>query len=134
MAFSRNFPDTELKCHCGCNVNHCNQKLVDALEELRLMVGPVTVTSGYRCGPHNAKVGGEPNSQHRIGTAADVKVSGMSPAEVYQAARKIPAFRGFGVASTFVHLDVRESPAKWCYGADGKQCPWDAKLDGEVLA
>ena len=127
------FTDAEMRCRC-CNVNHCTSSLMDALNALRLAIGkPITVTSGYRCRKHNAEVGGEPNSQHCTGNAADVKVEGMTPAEIYRAALKIPAFGGFGVASTFCHLDVRVVSAKWCYGSDGKQCAWDLKLD-EVSA
>lgn len=131
MASSTHFPDAELKCPC-CGVNECTQQLVDALEELRAVVGPITVTSGYRCPNHNAKVGGEPNSQHCLGRAADVKVSRLTPAEVYRQAAKIPAFGGFGVAERFTHLDVRPVHARWCYGPDGKQCAWNSQI--EVIA
>lgn len=130
---SLHFSDRELACRC-CGVNLCVDKLVLALESLREEIGlPIIVTSGYRCPAHNKEVGGEPNSQHTRGFAADIKVSGLSPEQVYRMALKIPAFGGFGVAKDFVHLDVRTTPAKWCYGADGKQCPWNPKLD-EVAA
>ena len=131
---SAHFSDNELGCPC-CGVNNCVDKLVLSLEALREEVGlPVIVNSGYRCGLHNKKVGGEPNSQHLRGMAADIRVMGMSSSELYRIARKIPAFGGFGVAKSFLHVDVRTTVAKWCYGADGKQCPWDAKLDSEVVA
>ena len=131
---SAHFSDRELACPC-CGVNLCVDKLVMALEALREEIGlPIIVNSAYRCGPHNAKVGGAANSQHMRGMAADIRVSGLSPAEVYRMAQKIPAFGGFGVAKTFLHIDVRTTVAKWCYGPDGKQCAWDAKLDSEVVA
>ncbi len=128
MASSTHFSDAELACKC-CGVNYCVEKLVNALEKLREEIGlPVIVTSGYRCPEHNKAVGGEPNSQHTRGMAADVQVKGLTPAEIYAAAVKVPEFGGFGVASTFVHLDVRTTPAKWCYGPDGKQCAWNLEV------
>ena len=125
MSSSAHFSDQELACPC-CGVNLCVDKLVNALEALREKIGlPITVTSGYRCAPHNAKVGGEPNSQHVRGMAADIKVVGLTPVEVYEIAKTVPAFGGFGVAHTFLHVDVRTTPAKWCYDASGKSCPWN---------
>lgn len=126
MSASAHFTDAELACKC-CKANLCTDMLVNALETLRADLGvPVIVTSGYRCPDHNKAVGGEPNSQHVRGMAADVTVKGMTPDEVYEVARKIPAFGGFGLASTFLHLDVRTTVARWKYGADGKQKAWDA--------
>ena len=50
------------------------EHLVDTiLDPLRERVGqPITVNSGYRCKKLNAAVGGEPNSQHLYGLAADI--------------------------------------------------------------
>jgi uncharacterized protein YcbK (DUF882 family) len=125
MSASANFTDAELRCRCGCGVNLCTDMLVNALETLRADLGlPVGITSGYRCAEHNRAVGGEPNSYHLRGLAADVTVKGMAPVHVYEVARKIPAFGGFGLASTFLHVDVRTSRARWKYFADGKQRDW----------
>lgn len=125
MAQSEHFQDAELACPC-CGENYCTEPLVNALEALRAEVGlPITVNSGYRCGAHNAKVGGEPNSYHTRGMAADIRVAGISPAELYEIARRIPAFGGFGVAKTFLHVDVRTQKARWCYDEHGKQCAWN---------
>ena len=108
-------------------MNHCTDVLVNALEALRAAIGkPINVNSAYRCMRHNAEVGGAPNSLHPRGMAADVWVKGMTPMELYEAARKVPAFGGFGVAGTFLHLDVRTTVARWMYGPDGKQRPWEA--------
>ena len=48
------------------------QCLARGLEHVRLILGvPVLVTSGYRCPALNALVGGQANSQHQQGEAAD---------------------------------------------------------------
>ena len=126
---SAHFTDKELACPC-CGVNYCVDKLVNALEALRTAIGlPIQIDSGYRCASHNKAVGGEANSQHVLGMAADIRVTGLKPADIYREARKIPAFGGFGVAANFVHVDVRTTVAKWTYGPDHKQRPWTPELD-----
>ena len=130
---SEHFKDAELECH-HCHVNACTQELVDALEALRSIVAkPITVDDAYRCPVHNAEVGGVPNSEHTRGIAADIKVAGMTPAEMYQAALRVPTFAsgGIGVAEHqgYIHVDVREQHARWCYDTSGKSCAWDPSLD-----
>lgn len=46
---------------------------VHVLEPVRIVLGnkPITITSGYRSLPVNAAVGGQVNSQHMLGQAAD---------------------------------------------------------------
>ena len=44
----------------------------NVLEPLRRMVGPIIISSGYRCPKLNAAVGGVSNSQHMTGEAADI--------------------------------------------------------------
>jgi len=43
----------------------------NVLEPLRLVVGPLVITSGYRSVLVNAACHGSPTSQHRLGEAAD---------------------------------------------------------------
>lgn len=46
----------------------------NVLEPARLLIDmPIVVTSGYRNGAVNTKVGGAINSQHRTGEAVDIK-------------------------------------------------------------
>lgn len=44
---------------------------VNVLEPARRALGPIRVTSGYRCPELNAAIGGAPASQHTLGEAAD---------------------------------------------------------------
>ncbi len=123
-ATSQHFSDDELKCH-HCGVNGCTQALVDALEQFRSAAGlPVHVNDAYRCEFHNQAVGGVNKSQHELGTAADIAVVGMSGAALERIARLCPLIKGIGRSDKddYLHIDVRENPAQWCYGADGKQC------------
>lgn len=125
-ATSFNFKDSELACkHCG--VNGCHPILVDALENFRTLVGkPVIVDSAYRCPEHNAAIGGAPKSEHAEGLAADIRVDGMTAAQMETIARKIPAIKGIGRDDhkRYIHVDVREHPAFWCYSEEGKWCTY----------
>lgn len=132
------FSAAELQCrgtNCsvdrlhGCGVNGCKQSLVDALERFRDLVGkPVQVDSAYRCPVHNAGVGGAGKSEHVEGLAADIRVAGMTAAELEAIARKIPAIRGIGRDDKrgYVHIDVRPTVtlAQWSYDDQGKWCPY----------
>lgn len=55
---------------------------IDVLHPIREALGPVHITSGYRCPKLNNKIGGSPNSQHTLGLAADIRVSHYTPYEV----------------------------------------------------
>jgi len=54
------------------------------LEPLRLKLDkPIQILSGYRSHVVNLKIGGAKTSQHLIGQAADIIVSGMSVQELF---------------------------------------------------
>lgn len=53
------------------------------LEPLREALGPVRISSGYRCEALNRAIGGSGASQHCKGQAADISVPGRSLAEVF---------------------------------------------------
>jgi len=114
---SKNFSRHEFECRC-CGRAEINQRLVDALQELRDLAGlPVRVISGYRCPEHNQAIGGATRSQHLLGTAADIVVSGMIPAGMCRLAEDIEAFHNGGIGvypdKGFIHVDVRDGRARW---------------------
>lgn len=75
---------------------------------------PVIITSGARCAAHNAKEGGSPNSQHRLGRAADIKVKGVGPAAVALHLEKLyPGRFGIGRYATFTHIDTRKNVSRF---------------------
>lgn len=113
---SPNFLETEFSCnHCG-NVLDISQTLIDVLQDVRNHFNAgVIVNSGYRCPTHNRNVGGSANSQHLRGTAADIRVSNVSPATVHRyLADKYAGRFGLGRYNTFTHVDVRTGgAARW---------------------
>jgi hypothetical protein len=46
------------------------------LDPLRKAMGPITISSGFRCAALNKAVGGVSNSQHMKGQAADINIKG----------------------------------------------------------
>jgi zinc D-Ala-D-Ala carboxypeptidase len=58
------------------------RRLAATLEQVRALVGPVRVSSGYRSPLLNQAVGGAKGSAHTLGLAADITVSGLSPRQL----------------------------------------------------
>ncbi len=113
---SEHFSKQEFACHC-CGQLKIQTALIEGLELLRgLAEKPVVVHDGYRCPAHNLKVGGVADSEHTLGTAADVSIPGVKMQQMYELALQVPTFLHGGIGvydSTFLHLDVRPHAARW---------------------
>ena len=122
-----NFVIHEISC------THCEQTVLDPtamdkLQRLRNVIGPISLTSAYRCPDHpveQAKTKG-PGS-HSLGKAFDVPCRGELAYDILKAALSI-GFTGIGIAQTgdhnrFLHLDCIDHldqfhaprPAIWSY-------------------
>lgn len=114
-ALSKNFKVKEFACKDGSDQIFISPELVDVLQKIRDHFGKaVTINSAYRTPSHNKKEGGATHSQHLYGTAADIKVSGVSPKDVARYAETLLTGRGgIGIYSTFTHIDVREVKSRW---------------------
>ena len=112
---SPNFRVREFACRDGSDLVKIDTDLVELLERIRAAAGgAVTISSGYRTASHNQKVGGARYSQHLLGTAADIVVSGAGPLLVGQMAEYYLGSRGgIGVYQTFTHVDTRSGKARW---------------------
>lgn len=105
--------------HCGDEVK-IDLDLAESLQKIREHFGrELIITSGYRPEGYNAGIGGEKNSYHVFGQAADFYVKGIEPAEVAKFAESI-GVRGIGLytAQKFVHIDTRG--AKYYWRNDGR--------------
>ena len=88
------------------------------MQKLRDRTGvAIFVNSGYRCPPWNKKVGGEKNSMHVKGLAADIWCEELTPEELKKFAEEIPEFAngGIGIYDWGIHVDVRGRRARWDY-------------------
>jgi len=115
LKVARDFNLSEFACPC-CNLVMLHPKLLAKLVELRnALERPVYITSGYRCFVFNQKVGGVPNSYHRTGLAADIKVKDINLIELLEMCENIN-FNGIGFyeKKDFLHLDVRPTKrSRW---------------------
>lgn len=120
---SRHFSWGELACHDGTSyitglVQHeglsvyrawrRGRKLAKYLERTRKKVGqPLHLNSVYRTPSYNRAIGGEPNSAHTRGYAADIATpKGMSTKEFAGVCRRIwPSGIGHYNTQGFVHCD-----------------------------
>lgn len=112
---SANFRVKEFACSDGSDPVFIASELVTVLQKIRTHFGKsVTITSAYRTPTKNKACGGTKYSQHQYGTAADIKISGVSPKTVAAYAEKLlPKSGGIGIYSSFVHIDVRSTKARW---------------------
>lgn len=112
---SANFKVKEFACTDGSDPVFIDSELVNVLQKIRTHFGKaVTITSAYRTPGRNKAVGGETYSQHLYGRAADIKVQGVTPKAVATYAENLlPGKGGIGTYSTFTHIDVRSTKARW---------------------
>lgn len=112
---NEHFHRAEFECQCGCGQCGVDVELLTALTKLRKHLNtPVHITSGNRCVSHNKIIGGAPDSKHTKGIAADFKCRDFSPREIADILEEwFPDKYGIGVYSTWVHLDVRSTKARW---------------------
>lgn len=92
---------------------------MQVLEPIRVALGPVSISSGYRSVTLNRAIGGAAGSQHTKGEAADISVSGMDTEALYLAIKSSPIpfdqlIQEFG---QWVHISYSPSPRRQCLRA-----------------
>ena len=116
-----NFNLDEFKCQCGCGHVSVHSDLLDLLQTARDKLGPLTITSAYRCPEHNDKVSSTGLSgPHTTSKACDLHVSNSQHRKklIDYFANKVT---GLGIAKTFIHIDIISSeelphrPNAWIY-------------------
>lgn len=112
---SANFTVKEFACKDGSDYILIDTELVKLLQNIREHFGkPVTINSAYRSKTYNKKIGGAKSSQHCLGTAADIKISGVTPLAAAQYIESIqPSKGGIGLYKTFTHVDTRTKRSRW---------------------
>ena len=115
VTLSPHFKVREFACHDGSDTVFVSPALVEVLEKIRVHFGKaVVISSGYRTESHNAKNGGAAYSRHKYGLAADIRISGVSPADVAAYAETLlGASGGIGIYREFCHVDMRREKSRW---------------------
>ena len=126
MKLTNNFSKAEFDCSCNCEMPKevlINiQKLANQLQILRNKVGvSVKINSAYRCVKHNANLKPKPgakNSQHILGKAADIVISGFKASKTFDLISELinegdMLQGGLGAYNSFTHYDIRKTKARW---------------------
>ena len=121
LLLSRHFRVREFASSDGADEVLIDERLVTLRQRSRNWAGTaVRITSGYRSPSHNAAVGGAKSSYHVKGQAADIVVTGKTPAEVARFAQAIGAGGvGLYTASRFTHVDTRLTAYYWKNSGSG---------------
>ena len=107
------FKRNEMRCKCGGR--YCNgfpaepqQLLMELADRARQHFGrPAHVVSGLRCHRWNQIQGGVANSQHQYGEAMDIRIDGVTAAELLAWMKRQPEVRYcYAINSTNVHFDI----------------------------
>ena len=100
-----NFTPDEVKCqHCG--ELKIDEELMDLVQDARETLGPLRITSGYRCSEHNNNISSTgPNGPHTTGKSLDIAVKSSQQRKelIDYFATKVS---GLGIAKSFIHIDL----------------------------
>ena len=97
------FDSPDLK---GSGALKMNSDFLYKLTEARIFANiPFRITSGYRSPKHNKKVGGEPNSSHTKGYAADIVAATSAQRFLIVSAALKAGLNRIGVGKYYVHVD-----------------------------
>jgi zinc D-Ala-D-Ala carboxypeptidase len=101
----KNFKLAEFKCKCGCDEVKIDAAMLDLVQEARDTLGPLSITSAFRCSSHNASVSSTgSNGPHTTGHALDIGVKDSKHRKqlIDYFTTKVT---GLGVAKSFIHID-----------------------------
>ena len=104
-----NFSPSELMCKCGCGDLQMEDDFLDSLQGIRDEVGPMAITSGYRCPKHPIEAAKTSPGSHAQGVGADVGTEGEQ-AFLIVAHSISYGMEGIGISQRegqprFIHLD-----------------------------
>jgi hypothetical protein len=117
--YTDNFKKEEFECGCGgewCNGYNgveMDRRIILVLEDIRAHYGKaVHITSGIRCQRYNDSLSNSiKTSEHRLGRAVDIYISGISAASIIVYLKSIKAKYGlsyfYAITSSAVHLDFQ---------------------------
>ena len=100
----KNFVLDEFKCSC-CRKVKMDAAMIDLVQNARNVLGPLSITSAYRCSSHNDSVSSTgPNGPHTTGHSLDISVKDSQHRKelIDYFATKVT---GLGIAKSFIHID-----------------------------
>lgn len=103
-----NFLIKEFRCKDGTDRILIDKEMTYILQEIRNLLGAITINSAYRTESYNKKVGGAPNSYHKYGRAFDITNSNKTLTKICQIAYTL-GVKGIIRYDSFVHIDSRDN-------------------------
>ena len=100
----KNFVLDEFKCSC-CGKVKMDAAMIDLVQNARNELGPLSITSAFRCSSHNDSVSSTgPNGPHTTGHSLDISVKDSQHRKelIDYFATKVT---GLGIAKSFIHID-----------------------------
>ena len=100
----KNFVLDEFKCSC-CSKVKMDAAMIDLVQNARNELGPLSITSAFRCSSHNDSVSSTgPNGPHTTGHSLDISVKDSQHRKelIDYFATKVT---GLGIAKSFIHID-----------------------------
>lgn len=116
---TKNFSRREFACKCGCGLDTIDIPLVQRLQEVRNVAGPIVINSGMRCKAHNGQVGKSSTSSHLKGLAVDIKAAASRKRSQVLNGLLLAGFNRLGIGPTFIHADIdpdKTAYVVWLYG------------------
>lgn len=116
------FDPASLKCKCGqCDGPTVTDEVLEALDSLVTLCGPLEFSCGVRCEAHNAAVGGAPDSRHlpEYRDAVDIvcRDSALRFTVFYHMVQNEYSWRFLEIAPNHIHGDMRPGALRLIMGA-----------------
>jgi len=122
---SANFSKWEFMCKCGCGEGDMDPDLLLWLQDARSIADvPFHINSGYRCKAHNISLGGERDSDHLYGNAADISAKTSHKKFVIVTALLDAGFTRMKLYPGHIHVDCGEKRSG--SGKHGERLMWGA--------
>lgn len=100
----------------SCSLSDMSPDFMDRLESARVAAGvPFVINSAYRSVSYEKKKKRSGRSMHCLGRAVDIKCVDSGTRYRILHALFDAGFHGFGIDSTYIHVDDRESCLFWTY-------------------
>ncbi|MBD3181053.1 peptidase M15 [Candidatus Poribacteria bacterium] len=109
MRITKNFRVEEFECPCcgGILDTLAFRNFVVKLQDARDTSGiPFVITSGYRCFRHNKRIGGNSDSSHLKGIAADILTRTSSERYFILKSLIKAGFNRIGIGKNYIHADL----------------------------
>ncbi|WP_303315276.1 D-Ala-D-Ala carboxypeptidase family metallohydrolase [Flavivirga abyssicola] len=127
MKLTTNFSKVEFESRDGFQMpDDILENIKELAENLQVvrdyLKEPIHINSGYRSPNHNSAIGGELDSQHLLGKAADFSVRNYTAKDISLIFERMInngeiKQGGVGLYNGFVHYDIRGTKARWNYSS-----------------